>query len=580
LDDISQWITSGDSQILWLSGPLGCGKTTIAQTTADHFGKSGQLASSFFFDREKEGRNDAKVLFATIASELGGTFRELRKQLEESLEYDPSLLSKSPETQFEKMVIGPFGHIDRRLRKLIVVDALDECRDEETQCRILRLIAGGIKRHQFPFCLLISSRPEPHIRDVLDNELSHFCQKIDLDTLPVDSDIDLYFRARFDGLDDFDYYLGPRTHPWPGEAVLSKLVAHASGQFLYASSIVRSVEDIRYYPSERLKFALGYKGTSVETFKGLDKLYTQVLSKDPEPECLLKILGAIVSLREPPSLTFLVRLLSLGSVQISLSLRWLHSVLHITTNNPIHIRHQSFIDFLQDRARSGLFYIEPVVHHSRIARYCLEVMRNTSDPGHSFGLRHWCYHYSKSGDEELLKNLQTSDLARWIDWSAKQNPRQDDFPLIANRVQAVCGFFFNSVLTLSLSQSQSSSSSRHSQHDRLIRQLLDNCRSKKDLLLILGVLVVSRRPLILSEVVDITGLSEQIVSTTLCQVNPLVHMCSSSLDSQWGIRFDSFASFLTTRRRAGDFFINISAQHTRLTMRCLEVLKDEERYAG
>ena len=90
---------------------------------------------------------------------------------------------------------------------------------------------------------------------------------------------------------------------------------------------------------------------------------------------------------------------------------------------------------------------------------------------------------------------------------------------------------------------------------------------------------MSRRPLTFSEIVDITNLSQNVVDMTLCQINPLVHMCSSFFDSQWGIRFDSFLSFLTTRRRAGDFFIDISAQHARLTLRCLEALKDEARYA-
>ena len=441
LDDISKWVAGGESQILWVCGSVGCGKTAIAQTTANSFDKSGQLASSFFFDRDKEGRNSADVLFATIASQLAITSWELRKQLEESIEYDPSLLSKSPETQFEKMVIRPFGQVDRRLRKLIIIDALDECDDEETQCRILRLIAGSIERQQFPFCLLICSRPEHHLRDVLDHELPHVRQKIDLDALSVDSDVDIYFRDKFDKISNFDYYIGPRTHPWPGEAVLRKLVAQASGQFLYASCIVNFVGDTRYYPSERLKSALGYKDTSVETFQDLNKAYTQVLSKDPEPECLLKILGALVLLREPPTLAFLVRLLSLGTVEISVSLRWLHSVLHITTDNPIRIRHQSFIDFLLDPTRSGPFYIDPVVHHSRIARYCFRVMKDTSDTEKSFGLKHWCYHLSKSRGKELLEELRAIDLARWIEWSAMQNPHQDDFPLVIDWLQTVRELF-------------------------------------------------------------------------------------------------------------------------------------------
>jgi hypothetical protein len=115
-------------------------------------------------------------------------------------------------------------------------------------------------------------------------------------------------------------------------------------------------------------------------------------------------------------------------------------------------------------------------------------------------------------------------------------------------------------------------------HDGFIRMILQHCRNREALLQILGILVVSRRPLMLSEIVDITSVSKDIASVTLCQVNPLVHI-SSFLDSQWGIRFGSFGSFLTTRHRSGEFFINTDAQHMYLTLRCLEALKDGERYA-
>jgi hypothetical protein len=116
-------------------------------------------------------------------------------------------------------------------------------------------------------------------------------------------------------------------------------------------------------------------------------------------------------------------------------------------------------------------------------------------------------------------------------------------------------------------------------HDGFIRMILQHCRNRKALLQILGILAVSRRPLMLSEVVGMTSVSKDIASVTLCQVNPLVHISSSFLDSQWGIRFGSFRSFLTTRHRSGEFFINIDAQHMYLTLRCLEALKDGERYA-
>jgi hypothetical protein len=441
LNDISEFIAGGKSRILWLCGSVGCGKSAIAQTIAERCEKSGQLGASFFFARDKDGRDNAQVLFATMAAELTAVFPEAQKKVEEAIEYDPSLLTKSLEVQFEKILLGPFGNIDRRLRKLILIDALDECKDEGAQGRILRLIAGSVEHQRLPFCFVIVSRPEPHIREILDQEVSHFCRKIDLDTSSVDTDLALYLRDNFKEITRVDHLLRPMHQPWPGKDVISKITAHASGQFLYASLIVRFVGEPYWFPSDRLKIAIGYHGSAIETFKTLDKLYTQILLRDPEPDRLSKVLGVILHLREPPHLAFLVRLLSLGSVDISLTLHSLHSVLQITTNNPIRIRHQSFTDFLGDHARSGPFYMEATTHHSHIARYCLQVMQDASDPEHVFGLKHWCYHCSRSADEELLQDLQHIDLTRWIEWSAAQNPAQDDFPLIANMLQIVRGFF-------------------------------------------------------------------------------------------------------------------------------------------
>ncbi|KAF8982583.1 hypothetical protein BDQ17DRAFT_1228099, partial [Cyathus striatus] len=51
INDIMSWVDSNEpnEKIMWLQGPAGAGKTTIAQTVAERCDKEMKLVSSFFF---------------------------------------------------------------------------------------------------------------------------------------------------------------------------------------------------------------------------------------------------------------------------------------------------------------------------------------------------------------------------------------------------------------------------------------------------------------------------------------------------------------------------------------------------
>ncbi|KAF8987844.1 hypothetical protein BDQ17DRAFT_1258173, partial [Cyathus striatus] len=71
INDIMSWVDSKNSKekIMWLRGPAGAGKSTIAQTVAEKCDKENKLVSSFFFSRSA-GRDDGHKLVPTIASEM------------------------------------------------------------------------------------------------------------------------------------------------------------------------------------------------------------------------------------------------------------------------------------------------------------------------------------------------------------------------------------------------------------------------------------------------------------------------------------------------------------------------------
>jgi len=51
---------------------------------------------------------------------------------------------------------------------VIIIDGLDECQDAHTQREVLTVLEKTIRRLPAPFAILISSRPEHHIRQMFD----------------------------------------------------------------------------------------------------------------------------------------------------------------------------------------------------------------------------------------------------------------------------------------------------------------------------------------------------------------------------------------------------------------------------
>ncbi|KAF8967318.1 hypothetical protein BDZ97DRAFT_1642086, partial [Flammula alnicola] len=173
LRQIQDWIEAPrpSSNVLWLYGSAGVGKTASAQTIAELCRTTDRLAASFFF-RRQNGYDQSRHLVTTIAYQLAMNIPGLLAQINHIMSVDPTLPNKAIDVQFQSLVVGPFQHSTSiPLRSsIIVVDALDECNGEETQSTILALIANAVEVYKLPLRFLITSRPELHIREAFDRE--------------------------------------------------------------------------------------------------------------------------------------------------------------------------------------------------------------------------------------------------------------------------------------------------------------------------------------------------------------------------------------------------------------------------
>jgi len=348
----------------------------------------GKLGASFFCSRDFADRSNLHAIFPTLAFQLAYRYQLFRNKLLQVLKAHPDVAQESLYSQMEKLIVGPLkaAHIPT----LIIIDALDECRDDEPASAILSILShyvGEMPNAKF----FITGRPEPRIRSGFRLEpllpITEVLKLHEVKPEAVNNDIMLYFQTQLTALakkrSDCDI-LGD----WPSPSDLKTLCEKAAGFFIYASTVIKFFASRNRTPTEQLNRIISLpQNTSCEGRSGLDSLYTQVLEQavdnedleDEEIHCRFRIVvGAVVLVFNPLSAKALSDLLRVPDV--STTLRSLHSLLLVPTSKiaPIHILHKSFTDFLTDskRCTDHQFFIDPPVHHRVILLSCLTLMND------------------------------------------------------------------------------------------------------------------------------------------------------------------------------------------------------------
>ena len=251
--------TTDASQVCWLSGPAGTGKTTVAHTIAAEYDERRRLAASFFFWRKTGDRDDINKLVATLAYQIAEKIPLAKEGMEENLRLKDDLeplavlsdrFSKiSLEDRLTKLLISESNTCpDPDSPELVVIDGLDECSSREGVCRMIE----WIRRHKLPFRFLLTSRPEPEIRT------GFISGPTDVWTLSLTEsvvDITKYFVEQLEKVWPTQQRIeehGPSQ--WPSKSDLDKLVEKSEGLFVYAATAVRYIKEGN--PSKRLEEVL------------------------------------------------------------------------------------------------------------------------------------------------------------------------------------------------------------------------------------------------------------------------------------------------------------------------------------
>ncbi|KAF9784028.1 hypothetical protein BJ322DRAFT_1219538 [Thelephora terrestris] len=392
LDEIELWARDfAKLPVYWLNGLAGTGKSTIAQTIAERMFAEGQLGASFFCSRDFEDRSNLQFIFPTIAIQLAHKYPEFRSVFVPLVQPDPGIAYESLYNQMDKLIVGPLKKSPIPISTIIIIDALDECKDKESTSAILSVLARFVS--QVPNVkFFLTGRPEPRIRKGF--RLPLLMKATDIFLLhevksdQVNSDIRQFFKesllelANNSGLDH-----------WPAKEQMDLLCERAAGLFVYAVATVKFIDSQNYPPKKRLELLLQSPGSSVhvggtefDENTSLDSLYRLILQGAfggdgaEDDSKVHSVLAAIVLAANPLSPSAIATLLGIDPEEVTPLLLSIHSllILHEDISKPVQPFHKSFPDFITNPARctNQKLCISPS-HHLGLLVHCLNLMNNT-----------------------------------------------------------------------------------------------------------------------------------------------------------------------------------------------------------
>jgi len=141
----------------------------------------------------------------------------------------------------EKLIVGPLKATG--ISTLVIIDALDECKDEEPASAILSILSRYV--NEIPNVkFFITGRPEPRIRSGFRLKALHPIAEVlrlhEVRPEVVNSDIRLFFQTQLTGLakEQSDCTL---TDDWPSSSEINILCEKAGGFFIYASTAIKFI---------------------------------------------------------------------------------------------------------------------------------------------------------------------------------------------------------------------------------------------------------------------------------------------------------------------------------------------------
>ncbi|KIJ51754.1 hypothetical protein M422DRAFT_244095 [Sphaerobolus stellatus SS14] len=332
-DIFDSWCHDKKSNLLWIFGSPGAGKSAIASS-----------------------------LLAIANIDIG-------IYLDKYLEKEPTYLGNGQRTDdFKTLIVEAFKSIpseNHSQAPIIIIDALDECDTSEEQKIFLKSLADWAKEPEFNFKMIVTSRNQKEIQDAIGDCSYHLHIHTGeaVDTAST-QDIQIFLKDRFQQLK-----VDLRSFP----NAINQMSQYAAGLFIWAKLATSYIA--AGIVTQRLEDVLMNMG-QLGQFKNnnnlnLDRLYAQILYSifdnctQKEKKQYEMILGSLIFAKSPLSINILEVIFDnpeskITSEVISTALdKFSPLLLSLDLNDgdaPLHLCHLSLQDFFQEDPQEGSYY--------------------------------------------------------------------------------------------------------------------------------------------------------------------------------------------------------------------------------
>ncbi len=383
IDNIRSWISilfaTRVQWALWLYGAAGAGKSAICRSIVDLCLQEQVVIARFFFFRTDSSRNTIDPVVATLLNQLIKQIPGLVSIVIPRIQEDPLIFKQSFETQFETLIYEPIRQLflEAPFQKAVVIllDGVDECNGDNNQETLIRTLIRLLDLKAVPIIVLFASRTENQIKAQFQlpkaQKITHL---LALDNnYRTDKDIRTFLNDSFADIcasHPFSHFIPTE---WPSPTLVHEIVTKSSGQFIYASVVLKFVSAPRSHPVSQLDIVRGLKPVGTLTpFSQLDALYQHILSSVQDLDLTTLVLAHLIFDPISDCPPTIADNLGISKEMLSLVFADLSSVIEVRipvpwgTKPQAHFLHASLPDFLLDPTRSGQYYIERAAWSTRI----------------------------------------------------------------------------------------------------------------------------------------------------------------------------------------------------------------------
>ncbi|KIJ38343.1 hypothetical protein M422DRAFT_176821, partial [Sphaerobolus stellatus SS14] len=364
-DIVDNWCydKKSKSNLLWISGSPGAGKSAIASSLVSRIGHGN--CARFFFKRDSAYYRDPSNVWKTIAYRLAIINKDIGVYLDKFLETNPSYLDNNQRSKdFDTLIVKAFNSISQETQSqapIVIIDALDECAISEEQKDFLASLANWGKLSNFK--MIVTSRSQKDIQDAIGDCSYHLHiptgQAVDATST---QDIHIFLNESFQQL---DVDLGNFPH------AINQLAQYSAGLFIWAKLAVAYIAAGTV--TERLETVLmnmGQLGQFKDNNLNLDRLYAQILYSifedctQGEKTQYEMVLGSLIFAKAPLSINMLEVIFDnqeskITSEAISIALgKFSPLLLSLNLDDrdaPLYLCHLSLQDFFQEDAQEIIY---------------------------------------------------------------------------------------------------------------------------------------------------------------------------------------------------------------------------------